>query len=376
MMFYVTSTLSLLLVTLEWSEAYVLNRRDDRNCNNSPRICDQPYDTVTYLGAHNSPFLRDPSTLFTSSGNQYFNTTVQLSAGVRLLSAQIHVASNPKTSQRELHVCHSSCGIFDAGSLVRWLLEVRTWMDANPHDVVTLVLINKHKVDARELEGVYSQADIAHYAYVPPQVDRPPPPSNENIQTWPTLNDMIDRDTRLVSFIQPLKVERENAPYLLDQFTFVWENPYDVTDPTNFTCQPDRPSEPNEISAMQKTGRLFLMNHMLYWQQLFGIKVPDSRNIQKTNAWGGEGGLGSHMLECVQLARRQPTFVLVDFFNVGPAIKVVDIFNEVSKPMGRLAVTEEVMEGAAAFRAAGRPLKVSRVFWRVAAMALISLWFY
>ncbi|KAH3904027.1 hypothetical protein HBI56_043010 [Parastagonospora nodorum] len=40
---------------------------------------------------------------------------------------------------------------------------------------------------------------------------------------------------------------------------------------------------------------------------------------------------------------RQPTFVLVDFFNVGPAIESVDIFNGVD-PVGRRKVTTVVVD--------------------------------
>lgn len=337
---YAIAAVSFFLSTLH---AYTLPpRQEDRACNNSPLICSKPYDTVTHLGAHDSPFLRDSSTKFSSFGNQYFNTSIQLSAGVRLLTTQVHASSNAKTGERELHVCHSSCALFDAGPLSKWLLEIRNWLDGNPNEVVTLVLVNMNGVDARELEGVYSQADIAHYGYIPFD-SRPPPLSNQTKSSWPTLGKMIDDGSRLVSFVQPLRHDRENAPYLLDQFTFMYENPYDVTEPGNFTCLPDRPVK-KSIAEMQESGRMFLMNHMLYWKQAFGIEVPDHRNIETTNAWEGEGALGKHMIQCGTVAKKQPTFVLVDFFNVGPAIASVDTFNKVHRPVGRLSVTGDVLE--------------------------------
>lgn len=244
--------------------------------------------------------------------------------------------------------------LFDAGPLRTWLLEIRTWLDSNPHEVMTLVLVNMNNIDARELEGVYSEADIAHYGYVPPDISRAPPLSNQTRATWPTLEKMIDGGSRLVSFVQPLKPDRENAPYLLDQFTFVHENPYDVTEPGNFTCLPDRPEQYPTIAQMQASGRMFLMNHMLYWKQAFGIEAPDTRNIENTNAWNGEGALGKHLLDCAGIAKRQPTFALVDFFNVGPAINAVDIFNKVNRPVGRLVVTNENMDIGRSMKSVGR----------------------
>lgn len=40
-------------------------------CNNSPDLCRRSYSSVTHLGAHDSPFLRDASTGYSESGNQY-----------------------------------------------------------------------------------------------------------------------------------------------------------------------------------------------------------------------------------------------------------------------------------------------------------------
>lgn len=216
-------------------------------------------------------------------------------------------------------------------------------MDKNLDEVVTLLLVNAGVVDAREIEGEYSRADIAHYGYIPPSITNAPRPSNETHQTWPTLGQMIDKGERLVTFVNPLVPDKETAPYLLDEFTFLWENSYEVTDPGNFTCQPDRP-QGQTITGMRESGRLFLMNHFLYWQQAFNIQVPDARNVNNTNSWDREGGLGKHMLVCAEQITRQPTFVLVDFFNVGPAIDSVDIFNGMDNPVGRLNVSNEVFD--------------------------------
>lgn len=65
-----------------------------RSCNNAEPLCDLGYNEDTHLGAHDSLFLRDESTDFSTFGNQYFDTTTQLDAGVRLLSAQEHIARN------------------------------------------------------------------------------------------------------------------------------------------------------------------------------------------------------------------------------------------------------------------------------------------
>ncbi|KAF2854478.1 hypothetical protein T440DRAFT_441500 [Plenodomus tracheiphilus IPT5] len=324
-----------------------------RACNNSPQLCSLPYDEVTYLGAHDSPFVRDASSGYLSFGNQSFNTTVQLDAGVRLLTAQVHVVENAQTKAQELHLCHSVCALFDVGLLSNWLWEIRTWLDANPNDVVTLLLINMSGVHALELVAEYSRADLAYYGYNPPQIDRAPLPSSEFNKTWPTLGKMIDKGQRLVSFVNSFEPDKANAPYLLNEFDFVWENAYDVTDPAKFDCMPDRPSNRGTIQEQQDSGRLFLMNHFLYWKQGFVIDTPDIRKVAETNSWDRRGGLGTHMRLCSSELLRQPTFVLVDFFNAGLAMDVIDDFKGVQKPVGRKLVTNETTDSESARKTMG-----------------------
>lgn len=151
---------------------------------------------------------------------------------------------------------------------------------------------------------------------------------------------MSDRGERLVIFINALVPNKENAPYLLNEYDFVWSTDYDITSASTFSCDPETPFNITTMAAARTSGRLFLLNQLLYWQQAFGIKTPDKRVIASTNSWNGPGGLGVHMKTCANEVGRQPTFVLVDFFDVGPAIKSVEIFNRIKTPDGRKHVSD------------------------------------
>jgi hypothetical protein len=48
-------------------------------------------------------------------------------------------------------------------------------MDANPFDVVVLLLLNINGISAVELAAEYSKDDLAHYGYVPRVIDEAPP---------------------------------------------------------------------------------------------------------------------------------------------------------------------------------------------------------
>jgi hypothetical protein len=76
------------------------------------------------------------------------------------------------TKAPELRLCHTSCILFSAGSLKGWLWELRLWLDRNPNEVVTLVLVNYDFVSAREIEGEYLKDDVAHYSYIPANITK------------------------------------------------------------------------------------------------------------------------------------------------------------------------------------------------------------
>ncbi|CAK1365062.1 hypothetical protein CB0940_08685 [Cercospora beticola] len=289
-------------------------------CNNSPDLCERSYSNITYLGAHNSPFLRDETTSFSTSGNQFYNTTTQLAAGVRLVSAQIQT---PNDTASGLHVCHTSCSLLDAGTLESWLTEIKTWMDANPNDVVTVLLVNGAGASASEIGAAYTASGMNQYAYTPTNTT-----ANSD---WPTLQTLISAGTRSMNFVASLS-DNAGATYLMNEFTYIVENDYDNSAPTDFSCQVSRPSSlANQAATAVSSGYMTLVNHFLYENQAFGIQSPNETYTPVTNSPGsGVGTLGTAASECTALYGRAPNFFLVDFFNVGPAIEAVDTLNGIT----------------------------------------------
>ncbi|KGO67580.1 hypothetical protein PITC_094490 [Penicillium italicum] len=205
----------------------------------------------------------------------------------------------------------------DAGLLRNWLGDIKTWLDQNENDVITILLVNVNNATASELDSEFRASNITSYAYEPESLDSAPP-------SWPTLQSMIDAGKRLVVFVPGLST-RESFPYLMDEWDFVWENPYDVRSPSEFSCNAERPS--TDISTLAASKRLPLMNHFLYSNDIseLGIEYPNSSYITTTNAAsGGTGNLGITAANCKTRWGRSPAFILVDFFNHGPAIETVD----------------------------------------------------
>ncbi|GKZ24144.1 hypothetical protein AbraIFM66951_010936 [Aspergillus brasiliensis] len=298
-------------------------------CNNSPDLCSKSYGEITHLGAHDSPFLRDASTDYSTFGDQYYNTTLQLDAGVRLVTAQVH------KSNSQWRLCHSSCDYLDAGLLSTWLSAIKSWLDSNPNDVVTVLLVNSDDATASDLHSQFETANLTNYTYTPTSQTSAP-------SSWPTLQELINNGTRLMTFVASLDASSNTvAPYLMDEFTFIWENNYDVTSASNFSCEPDRPSTvKNDLSTALSSNRLPFMNHFLY-QETLDIEYPNVSYVSTTNAAsGGTGNLGDTATKCKkEYNGRQPTFILVDFFDKGPAINTVDSLNNVTNATGRKNLT-------------------------------------
>ncbi|KAH7354487.1 PLC-like phosphodiesterase [Plectosphaerella cucumerina] len=297
-------------------------------CNNSPDLCDREYNNVTHMGAHNSAFLRDASTGNSISGNQYFNATFALDAGLRLLQAQVHNVDNT------LRLCHSSCALLDAGLLEDWLRPINSWMDDHPNDVVTLVLVNAGNQDAATFGAAFTAAGIASKGYVPS--------SSSAFTPWPTLQTLIDAGTRLVTFVASVTPSADH-PYIMNQFSYVFETHFEVTDPAGFNCTLDRPSSAGAAEAAIAAGMLPLMNHFMYTRITDSIIIPNDGAVNSTNSpatTGVDGALGAHAQLCRSQWGRVPTFALVDFYDRGPSVDTADAMNGVTAPEGRTSEEE------------------------------------
>lgn len=290
---------------------------DTTACNNSPSLCGKAYNQITHMGAHDSSFLRDESTGNSIAGNQFFNATRALNSGLRLLQAQVHGENGT------LQLCHTTCSLLDAGPLQEWLGAIKHWMDTNPNEVVTVLLVNSDSVDVATYGQAFEASGISTYGYTQK--------SATATGDWPTLQEMISADTRLVTFISNI-TPSSSYPYLLDEFTYVFETPFEVTSLSGFNCTLDRPSSPDSAAAAISSNMLPLMNHFLYSEITSSILIPAVSDIDTTNSPSTTttGALGLHAETCAKEWGVNPVFVLVDFFDHGPAIDTADALNGIT----------------------------------------------
>lgn len=273
------------------------------------------------MGAHDAAFLRNAETSNSVAGNQYYNATKALNAGIRLLSAQVHNLNGT------LELCHTTCSLLDAGSLESWLGKIKYWMDKNPNEVVTLLLVNSDEEDVSAIGGAFVSSNISTYGYTPSTASA----SN----SWPTLQAMIDANTRLVTFVAAINAST-TYPYLLNEWDYVFETAYDVKSPTGFNCTINRPVTIGDAATAISAGYLPLMNHFVYKSITASLEVPNVAIIKNTNSANTStaGALGQEAASCASQWGQAPVFAMVDFFDQGPAIETADNLNGI-KAVGR-----------------------------------------
>lgn len=287
-------------------------------CNNSPDLCSRKYNNVTHMGAHDAAFLRDESTDHSIAGNQYFNATVALSAGIRLLSAQVHNANGT------LQLCHTTCALLDAGTLEAWLGRIKYWMDENPNEVVTLLLVNSDDEDVSAFGEVFKSSNISTYGYAPST-------TTGATTEWPTLQTMIDDGSRLVTFVAAINAST-SYPHLLNEWDYVFETAYDVTSYAGFNCSLSRPTSLSSAASAIEAGYLPLMNHFRYKSITAEAELPDVDDIATTNSNNATlyGALAYEAAQCDSEWGTAPVFALVDFYTEGPAVDTADDINGIT----------------------------------------------
>ncbi|KAJ7184836.1 PLC-like phosphodiesterase [Mycena filopes] len=268
-------------------------------CNGRPEFCSRLYSNVTYVGAHDSfAFSKDP---FALARDQEVNITAQLELGIRLLQAQSHMNSN-----NVLHFCHTSCALFDGGSVLSYLKIVKTWLDKNPNEVLTLLFTNP--------EG------ISNLTYIPPSL-----PVKQS--DWPTLGSMIESGKRVAIFMDAQADGADPTDIILPEFSMVWETPFSVTN-ASFPCSVNRIHGP-----LATEDHMYMINHSLNKNIIpigEGVIITDPLDAPTTN---GVPSILANANGCAPLGgNRAPWVVLLDYVNIGAGFEAADILNGIVKP--------------------------------------------
>ena len=270
----------------------------------------ESYSAQTFIGTHNSAAIRTEENGWSLSGNQYYNVSIQLKSGVRLLQAQGHKSLNGSS---EVRLCHFNCALMDGGSLVDFLTTIKGWLDENPNEVVTLVFVNTG-VSLTKWAQAYYITGLDIMSYIPPRYKWH---GNMHIEDWPTVAEMVQANQRVVTFLAG-GANQFRVPYLLPEFRYIFETNFGIESPDHYSCYSARPPRGRRFVPR----KLSLVNHFLY-ARFLGFRYPNASYAGTTNSAGFHTGeLGEHAVRCREWYQRRPNFLLVDFFNEGDVFDV------------------------------------------------------
>ncbi|KAJ2513307.1 hypothetical protein GGI11_004453 [Coemansia sp. RSA 2049] len=167
----------------------------ERLCNQHSELCTRAYNDVSAVSTHAS-FATTDKTRPSVPGTQYKDIKGQLDDGVRGLHFNLTKGSTASSVQ----LCFPDCSVNNGGELVDTLKTVKSWLDSNTNDVVTIFLEGT-SMDASPayVTNAFTSAGIDKYAL------------KGKPATWPTLGDMIDAGTRLVVFSESAAVASANT---------------------------------------------------------------------------------------------------------------------------------------------------------------------
>lgn len=323
-------------------------------CNNYAEFCARKYSKITEVSAHNSPFVKSGNV----ASNQALGVTTQLNDGIRLLQGQMHfVGSVP-------HFCHTSCDVLDAGPITEFLGEVYDWIVDHPYDVVTILLENGPYAKVTNYTSYIEQTGLVKYAYVPPQIPM-------GINDWPTLASMILTGKRVVFFMD-YEANQTAVPWIIDEFSSMFETPFDPTD-RDFPCTAQRPPGVTEDSA---ANLMYLVNHNLNYElSILGntLLVPNLPLLNVTNGVSGYGSLGVSAANCTAIWNKAPKWLNVDYYNFGLGPNGNGSVFEVAATYNNVSYTRACCGSASS--GAERVLKVAgRSAFVVVATVLCAFW--
>ncbi|KAG0224231.1 hypothetical protein BGW41_005178 [Actinomortierella wolfii] len=272
-------------------------------CNGYPELCSKPYNQVTYATTHNAYAFYPPGAL---AANQDNDIPTQLKDGIRAFMLDAYAG----TTSNEIQLCHGSCQLLNGGPLSKTLGQFKTFLDANPNEVITIFWENAGSLPPSQFQAVYQAAGLSDYLYTQEA-------GNTN---WPTLGEMISSGKRIVNFIDD--GYSASVPWLMNEYSFMFETPWLILRGNPYPCTIDRPKGGQKQS-------MYVLNHFVSGQVnpsgSSSINIPQRGAAAQTN--GGE--LVDHVNECTSTFGQNPTFVAVDFYQQGSLLQTVAQLNGV-----------------------------------------------
>lgn len=237
-------------------------------------------------------------------------------------------------------LCLAACSMFDGGSLSSALQTLKTWMDANPTEVVTLILRNLGGFAPYQLAQSFTAAGLDKISYAGKATVG---------DTWPTLGSMVKSGNRLVVFATGI-VGDPSIPYILSMYEYMWETTTSVpSDSPTFACNKDNPT----VGGIPVMESLYMMNHFVVNPQVTVNGTAVGADPTATTQVNTANSINAQVQTCLVNWGLRPNFISLNFAEQGDGLSVVTAMN--TKQLGNTEVQDNAGTQTSDAVAAARP---------------------
>ena len=292
-------------------------------CNRDDALCGKRYNDIVQATMHNAFATTQDHMLVAQHRGCMRSALVR---GVRTFMLDVHL-----TSSGDVALCHYSCKMGTV-SLSRTLHMFLEFLERNPREIVTVIWemtpASPKSAAGRALYLQWRQA-ISASGLVPHMFSR-----EQNRNVWPTLQQMIDDGTRMVSFSNFHSDHAAKIDWDMWQARFIEQTPFDSLTKrhleanclvvTVFTPAWTMPWQPllvmNQFTAAGVIG--VNTDKSAAFADFMGMSA-----LQTVN---GEQLLWHRVHKCARCLARIPNFVVVDFWDSSDVLQVVRRLNNLS----------------------------------------------
>ena len=250
-------------------------------------ITELPYNKTCFLTTHNSFNCSRNGFLLP---NQKYGIQQQLNDGVRALMLDVYEVKG------RLYVYHS-IQMLGKEPFAEVLKEVEIFLEVNRNAVITLLLENY--APAYLIQSDLHKAGLSKFQYYA-----------DSIREWPTIQELIDDNTRLLVFNDVNDTMNRQAR-IFTMWDFFTETHFSVNRMCDFKCSTNRGKSDNP---------LFVLNHFING----GLGIGSRTQSKKAN---GMNVILHRCFDCKRLSDKYPNFIVVDFYHLGNPLKAVDSIN-------------------------------------------------
>ena len=281
-----TLVLSITLVNASCGGKATGTSPGELRCHTSEDLCSQRFDDVTFAMTHNGMSSEDDEFL---GPNHIYGIETQLEDGVRGFMLDVYDYLDTLT------LCHSNCEI--GSRPLSSVLEVyRAFLEDNPRDFI--VIIFESYVPGSELALGFRDAGLEPFAY-----------AHDPALPWPTLQELVDTNKRLVVFTD---LSGGDPEWMMPIWDHAWETPWSIKEASEFTCE--------ATGRGNTANRLFIFNHFI----TNPIALPSF--AEEINQYDF---LLERAQTCEQSSSDTINFINVDFYSIGGTLEVERALNTV-----------------------------------------------